>query len=101
MQRQPRNLLADLGQLTTAHRAQSAEELDRGVKRDGGRRGEPLQVPRIAAPCHYVEYHRRQIDPVDLRLGMRPQPISLIPEPAHLTGCRAPGSTGSLIGRVL
>src|SRR5436309_5318148 len=61
---------------------------------------EPLQRTRIAAPDEDVQHSAREIDPMDLGLAVRPQPIARIPQTAH-DACRdAPRTSGALIGSI-
>ena len=58
---------------------------------------EPFEGARIAAPRDHVEDGARQIDAVKLRLAMRAQPVTRVPQAAHDARPQAAGAAGPLI----
>ena len=60
-----------------------------------------IRAPRIAAPRDHVEHGGAQIDAVNLRLAMRPQPIARIPQAPHDARRDAPRAARALIRRIL
>ena len=101
MERQAPHGGAHRGDARAAHRAQAAQQLERGVERVAGRRLEPREVVRIATPRQHGEDHGREIDAMNLCLGAGPQAVRRVPQPPDRPGGNAAGAPGALIGRVL
>ena len=101
MERQALHRGAHRGDARAAHRAQAAQQLERGVERVAGRRLEPREVVRIATPRQHGEDHGREIDAMNLCLGAGPQTVRRVPQPPDRPGGDAAGAPGALIGRVL
>ena len=109
MQRQTSDLLTHRGQvrraavhptrLTPIAPSRSSSVIAASSASSRGRSNHS-NVARIAAPRDDVEHRARQIDAVNLRLAMRPQPVARIPQPQHDARRQAPGAAGALIGRV-
>ena len=92
------DLDAEIGQLALAARApRRSSSVSGGVERFFPRPLEPLERPRIAAPRDDVEQRGRQIDPVDLRLAVRPQAIARDPTAGAPSPAQAAGAAGALI----
>src|SRR5204862_4215806 len=53
--------------------------------------------PRIAAPRDNVQRRAGEIDPVDVWLAMRAQPIARVPQPPYAPWRDAAGAAGALI----
>ena len=88
------------GQLPVADRVEALEEPHGRLNRIRTRRFEPLKRVRIASPAKNVEYRRRQVDPVNVRFTMRPQPVARVPQSSDGAWPDAAGSAGALIRRV-
>ena len=80
--------------------AETREQRQRRVERVFARPLEPFERARIAAPRDDVQHGARQIDAVDLRLAVRPQPIARVPQTPHDARRQAAGPAGALIGGV-
>ena len=68
--------------MTDGDEVEAREQRQRRVDRVLGRRLEPLERPRIAAPRDDVERRAAQVDAVDLRLAVRAQPVARVPQAA-------------------
>ena len=106
MQRHASHLFADCGEARhvagTAELddAETNEQRQRSVDRAGGRRLEPLERARIAAPRDDVEGRAGEIDSTNIGLAVRAQPIARVPQPQNDARRDAPRAPGALIGRV-
>jgi hypothetical protein len=83
------------------HRVKALEQVDRAINRVGAWRLEPLEGTRIAAPGKDIENRTREINAVNIRLAVRPQPIEGVPEPPDAARRGPPGASRTLIGGVL
>src|SRR2546430_17259816 len=61
---------------------------------------EPFECSRVATPHDDVEQGRREINPSNLRLAMRPQNVALVPQSDRASGGGPARSARALIGRV-
>ena len=102
MHRQTAHLFAERRQPGgPADQTEAGEQRQRGVERLLARPLEPLERARVAAPCDHIERRARQIDPVDLRLPVRTQPIARVPEAPDEARRQPAGTAGALVGGVL
>ena len=101
MQRDALNLFADPGQLCVLHGAEPFEQRHRRIDRVLAGPLEPFETSRIAAPRDHIEHDRRQVDPMHLRLAVRPETIARVPQATHDAGRFPSRAAGPLIGRVL
>ena len=60
----------------------------------------PLEPPGVTTPCRHIEHGAGQVHAENLRLPMRAQPITRIPETKHGAGLRAACAARALIRRV-
>src|SRR5438270_873164 len=100
MKRYPAHAIAKRRQLATVHEAESREQRQRSLDVVLPRPLKPLEAAWVGSPRDHFQHGRRQIDPADLRLTMRPQPIVRIPQTPHDAGAKPRRSTRTLLGRV-
>jgi len=100
VERQSPHLFADRRQprrRVALNQAKPCEQRERRVGRARRRRLEPLEGPRIAAPRDNLQRRAGEIDPVDVWLAMRAQPIARVPQPPYASWRHAAGAAGALI----
>ena len=101
LQRQSLHLPAERRDLAVLNRAKPLEQRHRRGDAIGVWRIEPLERCPAAIPTPgSTSSGRRQIDAMNLRLAMRPQPIARVPEPPHDARPEPAGAAGALIGAV-
>ena len=101
MQRQTGDVPPKVGQLPGLNGVQPLEQRDRGLDRVVRWTVEPIERAGIPTPRHDVEERRREIDPVNLRFGVRPQAIPRVPQPPDAARRGATGPAGPLFGGIL
>ena len=100
MQGKPVHLASQWCQRDTFNRAKLTKQCKARRKRVGSGRIEPVHLTRISAPGQHVEQGTGQIDTMNLRFAVRPQPVGFVPEPAYYSWAEPSGAAGPLIGGV-
>jgi hypothetical protein len=81
-------------------RTEALEQAQRGGEPVLGRRLEPLERARVAAPGEHVERGRGEVDALDVWLAPRAQAVARVPEAHDAPGPRAAGAPAALLRRV-